>query len=85
MSAGADIALSPSNQGGVKLGSCWDIGHGHGSWENELTKQKNGQGFCETGTGKGNCQPVTCASDTHVSEPAIEPYWKLAETHGFAN
>ncbi|HXM19838.1 MAG TPA: alkaline phosphatase family protein [Terriglobales bacterium] len=86
LSNGADIQKAPSNAAGIALGSCWDIGHGHGSWNTELLDQQNGRGFCDDNVGgPAGCDPLACSPDTYVSDPAIQPYWKLAETNGFAN
>jgi hypothetical protein len=89
MNNAADISKF-SDAVAVSLGSCWDIGHGHGSWEKEYTDQQNGTGFCNDNVAHRKCTSYpSCAPDTYVEntsqDKTIQPYWDLAENYGFAN
>jgi hypothetical protein len=94
MNNGADISRF-SDAVAVPLGSCWDIGHSHGTttttgWEREYADQQSGQGFCNDKISVNNCKSYpTCAPDTYVEntsqDKTIQPYWDIAENYSFAN
>jgi hypothetical protein len=59
MNNGADISKF-SDAVAVPLGSCWDIGHSHGTatttgWEREYADQQSGHGFCNDNINHSNC------------------------------
>ncbi len=86
---GADIRKA-SDAVAVPLGSCWDIGHNHTTWEQEYERQQKKENFCMTKIYPTlKCPPINCPQDTYVEntpkDKVIQPYWDIAETYGFAN